>query len=209
MTKKAWIAAVPLLVIAVSAFALQQQERQEERGQAMMGGMTWGDDQGPECPPGEEMGMMGRGGMMGMGDMMGMMDHPGMRARMGQRQGMKGHMPMMGHQGWGADLERMAEALELTQPQISKVKAIRVDHEKSTIRTRADLDLARLDLRQLLDQENVDLSKVEETLKRMESLRTKIHLGAIRTHEAVKQVLTPEQREKAKKLMHDRGPMNP
>lgn len=201
MSKRAWIATVPLLVIALSAFALQQQEGQEESEHPVMGGMMQDHDHQDGCPPGERMSTVGPG----MRGMMGMMGQQGMMPGMGRHEGMRGHRPMMGEHRRGFRLEKMAKALDLTDDQLSRIKAIRTDQEKSAIRTRADLELAELDLRQLMDQDPLNLSKVEGVMKRLEGLRTKLHLSAIKSHESMKTVLTPEQREKAKQMMKRHG----
>ncbi|MGC1454872.1 MAG: periplasmic heavy metal sensor, partial [Nitrospirota bacterium] len=69
---------------------------------------------------------------------------------------------------------------------------------KDTIKKRADLQLARVEFRELLHKEPVDMSGIEASLKKAESVRTDLKLTHIRAMEEMKAILTPEQRNKLK-----------
>jgi Spy/CpxP family protein refolding chaperone len=68
------------------------------------------------------------------------------------------------------------------------------------IRKKADLKIARLELRELLHKEPVDMNAVEAQAKKTEGLRTAMLLDAIKAREEVKSKLTPEQRKKLREL---------
>lgn len=72
------------------------------------------------------------------------------------------------------------------------------------IRKKADLKVARLELRELLHKEPVDMGAVESHAKKIESLRTSTLLDGIKSREEIKSKLTPEQRKKLKELMNQR-----
>jgi Spy/CpxP family protein refolding chaperone len=149
-------------------------------------------------------GMMGRGmancecGMMqcGMGGTMpgyGMMQGRGMMGR-GKMQGemMGGHHRMM---------HMCMNYLGLNSKQKQEIKEIKFATMKNVIRKRADMQIARLELRDLLSQDPVDMKAVEAKVKQIEGLRADIHLALIKAKEEVKAKLTPEQRQKLMDMM--------
>jgi len=117
---------------------------------------------------------------------------------------------MMHHkEGSGHFLWHKLMGLGLSDKQIDSLKAIRTRVEKDTIKKRADLQLARVDLRELLHKDQVDMKAVEASLKKVESVRTDLKLAHIKAREEIKAILTPEQRKKLKEdikasfLMHE------
>ena len=63
------------------------------------------------------------------------------------------------------------------------------------------MQIARIDLRDLLDKEHVDMKAVESKLKTIESLETDIRLSRIKAFEEIKSELTPDQRKKLKEMI--------
>jgi len=121
-------------------------------------------------------------------------------------------MPMMstmwhhgrGMMGRGHHLWRSLMSLGLDEKQMEAVREIKSRVMKDTIRKRADLEVARIDLRDLLHKDQVDMSAAETTLKKMASLQTDIRLSHIKALEEIKTKLTPEQRKKFNE-MHKKG----
>ena len=118
---------------------------------------------------------------------------------------------MMGMMGKGSEMGpgMMGEhhilgklmSLGLDEKQKEAVKEIVRKTMKETIKKRADLDIARIDLRDLLDKDSVNMRAVESKLKQIASLETDIHLSHIKAHEEIKSELTPDQRKKLKEMM--------
>lgn len=73
-------------------------------------------------------------------------------------------------------------SLGLDEKQKEAVKEIVRTTMKETIKKRADLDIARIDLRDLLDKDSVNMKAVESKLKQIGSLETDIHLSHIKAH---------------------------
>jgi Spy/CpxP family protein refolding chaperone len=141
--------------------------------------------------------MKGMGGSMMGGGMAncdcGMMQGRGMMGR-GMMRGemMRGHHRMM---------HICMKRLGLSAKQKEEIEGIRVATMKEVIRKRADMQIARLELRELLSKEPVDMKAVEAKVKQIEGLRADIHLAIIRAKEEVKAKLTPEQRQKLMDMM--------
>lgn len=87
-------------------------------------------------------------------------------------------------------------ALELSAEQVEALEKLRSRFERAAIRREAEIKVARMELDELLDVDTVDLEKAEEKVRQVEQLRGDEKLSRIRTVEAAKAVLRPEQREK-------------
>jgi Spy/CpxP family protein refolding chaperone len=131
----------------------------------------------------------------------------------GSRSGFMEGMPMMSpmrHAGMGMmrkehHLWRSLMSLGLDEKQREAIKEIKSRVIKDTIRKRADIEVARIDLRDILGKDQVDMNMAEATLKKIASLQTDIRLSHIKALEEIKTKLTPEQRKKFKE-MHEKGP---
>jgi len=147
-------------------------------------------DVGPPGPlPPDPMGMAGPGmGGMGMG--------PGMHGM-----GMGGGMGM-GPRGFEAMLDRLTGPLAITAKQREKLESIRDKQQRDDIRTGADLQIARLDLRNLMEADNADRGAINsqiDKIAQMEASMRKSRVGAMLDGRAV---LTAEQRAKLEQLRH-------
>ena len=121
-------------------------------------------------------------------------------------------MPMMssmhhggGMTGRGHHLWRALMSLGLDEKQKEAVREIKTRVMKEAVRKRADLEVARIDLRDILHKDQVDMNAAEATLKKMASLQTDLRLSHIKALEEIKAKLTPEQRKQFKE-MREMGP---
>jgi len=110
-------------------------------------------------------------------------------------------MTRRGHHLWKALMR-----LGLDEKQKAAIREIKSRVMKDTIRKRADIAVARIDLREILHKDQVDMSAAEATLNKIASLQTSIRLSHIQAMQEIKAKLTPEQRKKFKE-MHEMGPM--
>ncbi len=188
-------AVLPVLIVLVLLFAAPFGSEAQMRGpkgmpdEGMMGGgCCCGCGMMSPMACGMMGGRMG-GGMMGRGMMGGGM----MRGMMGEHRAMM-HMCM--------------EHLGLNDKQKEEISAIRISALEGVIRKRADMQIARLELSDLLSKEPVDMKAVEAKVRQIEGLRTDIHLAIIKMKEDIKSKLTPEQLKKMKEMMHKRPMMS-
>ena len=144
---------------------------------------------------------MGRPGMGG----------PGMQ---GERERGRGHgLFSHGHMRQGRSVIFMAlrhqKELGLSAQQVSSLRQLGMEARRSFIKQRADVQLAQLDLFGLLRAEPVDMGKTEAKVREIERLKADGLIARIRTNDAAKAQLTPEQREQLKTLRaglwHRRG----
>jgi len=105
--------------------------------------------------------------------------------------GMPAGGPMTGH-----GMMFMSKRLGLDEKQTKELKTLHLRMKKESIQKRADIRIAELELRELVNADPVDMKAAEAKVRQIESLRSELKLLRIRTHEAVKAMLTPEQKEK-------------
>lgn len=95
---------------------------------------------------------------------------------------------------------RNQKELGLSPQQVSSLQQLGMDAGRASIKRRADGQLAKLDLFGLLRSEPVDMAKVEGKIRDIERLKADGAIARLRTNEAAKAQLTPDQREKLKTL---------
>lgn len=92
--------------------------------------------------------------------------------------------------------------LGLTPEQVRTLRKVRTDFQRGAITRTAEIKLAAVDLRGLMEQDTLDLPKVEMQVRKIASLHADQRVAGIKMVQAGKAVLTPEQQEKFKQLAH-------
>lgn len=121
--------------------------------------------------------------------------------------GRGGHGPWFygggSHRAWPVGLMlRSKEQLELTSEQVHALRTLRGGFQRGAITRFAQIQLAVLDLRELREQESLDLPKVEAQVRQIALLHADQHMAHIKLIHDSTSVLTPEQQEKWKQLAH-------
>jgi Spy/CpxP family protein refolding chaperone len=104
------------------------------------------------------------------------------------------------------DPGRMAEKLGLTDQQVEQMRALQVKHQTDMIMRRAELKIARLELREIMMNaklnENSALSK-QDQISKMKSDIARVNLQ----HKiAMRKILTDEQQKKWQEMRHEMRP---
>jgi len=102
------------------------------------------------------------------------------------------------HQMW-----HLLMKLDLNDKQKKEIWEIRSSMVKNMIRQKADLRIARVELRELLHKEPVDMTAVESQVKKMENLRSSMILDNIKARQEIKSKLTPDQIKRLKELIRN------
>lgn len=105
----------------------------------------------------------------------------------------------------GSPLERL-RTLGLDEKQMGAVQSIHFRTRKDMIRMKADVQVARVELREILSKDPVDLKAAEAAVKKIEGIQSEMKLTHIKVREEIKSNLTPEQRKKFV-AMTGMGPM--
>lgn len=97
-------------------------------------------------------------------------------------------------------------ALGLDDKQKEAVQAIHFRWKKEAIRKNADIEIAEMELKEILSKDPVDIKAAEQKIRQIETLKADMHVSHLKIHEEVKAKLTPEQKKKLHSMM-EMGPM--
>lgn len=114
--------------------------------------------------------------------------------------------PSPGYSAKPPSLENFKERLGLTDEQAVKFTKLWSDYRKETIKKEADIQVAGIDLSELMEQKKVDLGQLEKKLRQLEDMKTELMLYRVRTLFKAKEFLNEDQFEKLKtfglRMMH-------
>jgi len=97
------------------------------------------------------------------------------------------------------------QELGLTTDQVRSLEAIRSDFQQEAIQRIAEVDSAEAELDSLLKQGQVDLTKVEASVRKIEGLRAALRLDRIKAISQGKSLLSSEQQERLQALLEQGG----
>lgn len=110
-----------------------------------------------------------------------------------------GHMDMMG--GMMGNCIKNADKIGLSEDQKKKVTPIHSEMQKKQIRFQADLKIAMLEMKEIMEPKDFDIDKAIAASKKMEDLKTAHHLEMLKAMKEVRSVFTEEQYKKMKTMM--------
>jgi Spy/CpxP family protein refolding chaperone len=108
------------------------------------------------------------------------------------------HMDMMG--GDMMCMEHMRHMVGLTDDQMVKMKPMRMEMQKSQIRSKADLKIAEIELMEIMEVKDFDLDKAIYAVKKIEDIKTARHLEMLKTMKDMRTILTDDQFKKMRKI---------
>ena len=176
----------------------------------------------PQDPPPEQQGPrqgFGQHGQMrpgGPGEERGEWGHGQEGFRGGERMGRRGFGRERGEFGLARILKDpvIREKLGITAEQAGAIRKQESDFRKAEIRDRADLEVKRVDLRDLMEADKPDRAAIDSKLQEISNARLALEKSAIHYRLAMREAITPEQRQKLHELMserwrHEGGPGRP
>jgi Spy/CpxP family protein refolding chaperone len=149
--------------------------------------------------PGHERMEHGKPGQGGMDH--GMMGGRGMGPEMMCGMGQGHRMMEMAHH-----IGKYLAALNLDDQQKKMIDEIKSRTLKETIRKMADIQVAQIELRDLIKQDPLDMKAVEAKIKQIAAMKSDLGIAHIRALEEIKKILTPEQRKKLMDMLWS-GPL--
>ena len=99
---------------------------------------------------------------------------------------------------------RAMSGLELTDEQEDKIETLRSAYTREMIQLRADSRLARVDLRELMNEISPDIDRVKELAAAASAARGAVFERSALFRAEFKHVLTPEQQENLRESFRDR-----
>ena len=110
-----------------------------------------------------------------------------------------GMMEMMMHGGAGhliRHLLKHEKDIGLSAEQVTKLKEMHLNLDKSRIKMEADIQVAERELKALTEEEKTEMGAIESKLKQSEDIQIALRLLSIKTRRDAMALLTPDQRAK-------------
>lgn len=167
----------------------QGQQRGFGRGPAGKMGGRFGQRGFQGGPMGRRFGQRGRMGMGGWG----------MRRGMGRGMGRQGFGGGFGRAGF-LNNEALRQRLGITPAQVAKIRQQASDFQKSQIRDRADLQVKRIELNELLAADNPNRAAIDAKLQEVSAAEMASEKAAIDNRLALRDILTPAQRQQIQQM---------
>lgn len=96
------------------------------------------------------------------------------------------------------------ETLALTDEQEAKLRTIGIAYKKERVTKTAEMELAEIDMHQLLRDKPVKHEAVEPAIRKVYSLKADIRIASVHAREDARAVLTAEQQQKLRSLHKER-----
>ncbi len=90
----------------------------------------------------------------------------------------------------------------LTDEQVTQLKKIQLDLDRTRIRMEADIKVAEREARALMDEDTGELSAIEAKLRESAKMQVSLRMAAIKARRDAMAVLTPEQSKRVK-MFHE------
>lgn len=95
-----------------------------------------------------------------------------------------------------------ADKMGLTDEQSMKMKPIHSEMQKKNARFKADLKIAQIELKDIMDVKDFDLEKAGSAVKKIADIKTAHHLEMLSAMKEMRTILTDEQFKKMKSMKH-------
>ncbi|MGH7231542.1 MAG: Spy/CpxP family protein refolding chaperone [Nitrospiraceae bacterium] len=91
------------------------------------------------------------------------------------------------------------DAVGLTDEQETRLRTIAIAFKKDRVKKTAEVDLARIDVHQLLHKQTSG-DEIDAAVRKMYALKADLRIASIKAFQEARTVLTPEQQKKMKEL---------
>lgn len=109
----------------------------------------------------------------------------------------------------GMGFRALTRELGLSDAQVAQIEKMRTDQRRAGIKRRADVELARLELRELLKAPTIDEKAVQARTKELGDLHAAGLRARVDAQVQMNKILTPEQRSKLEQMRQSRPPRPP
>lgn len=98
---------------------------------------------------------------------------------------------------------KFKDGMSLTSEQEQNLRNVKTNYKKERIKMKATVELANIDLHELLRNENASLADIERDLKNVHALKADLYMASIKAKREAKSVLSAEQQSRMDKI-HER-----
>lgn len=85
--------------------------------------------------------------------------------------------------------------LDLSEEQIAEIRQMMIDFQKDSLEFRNQIQMKRLEIRELMLEDSIDMDQVKAKLEEIAQLQVEVKMQAIERQTKVQELLTPEQLE--------------
>ncbi len=103
------------------------------------------------------------------------------------------------------DNDRFKASLNLTDPQVNRLRQIALEEQKSRVKGRAEMAVRGIELRELLHADQPDREAVMKKVQEISDLRAQMMKQKVEVLLSAKNVLTPEQQRKMRSILNNFG----
>ncbi len=93
-----------------------------------------------------------------------------------------------------------AEELELTEAQQQSIREAQRDHRRNDIRRDADIEIAELELDEMMEADALDLDAIDAHMRQIANLQVDERMGNLRMDGTVRDLLTVEQLDQLEEM---------
>lgn len=124
--------------------------------------------------------------------------------RCGQRKG-KGHHGDIGNMVCKKAMMmcKNKDELGLSDEQVERIKSLKIATKKNLIKTQAEIDIVKIDIRAEMWKDTVDAEAIKKLIDKEYELKKEKAKSSIDAYVNLKEILTEEQRKKLKTLFED------
>ncbi len=94
-----------------------------------------------------------------------------------------------------------ADKMGLSDEQVAQMKPTHNAMQKKQVRYKADVKIAELELKEILEVKDFDLEKANAAVKKIAEIKTAHHLEMLKAMKEIRTMLTDDQFKKMKKMM--------
>ena len=98
---------------------------------------------------------------------------------------------------------KFKEGMSIAASQEKQLRTLKTQYKKDRITMKANVELANIDLHELLRNDQAPLSAIETHLKKVHELKANLYMASIKAKREAKTVLSPEQQARMDKI-HER-----
>jgi len=107
------------------------------------------------------------------------------------------------------DSDRVRSYLGLEGPQVERLRQIALETEKANVKTRADIEVRSIELREALRSDKPDRDAILKNVQEISDLRGALMKSYVEAVLSAKAVLSPEQQRKIMLFIENRGEGGP
>lgn len=93
-------------------------------------------------------------------------------------------------------MQEFIKSLNLSEEQVTEIKRISIDFQKNILELRNNLQVKELEVKELLLQPLIDMTKMKEKFEEIAELQVEIKVKTIERYLEIKELLTPDQQAK-------------